>query len=787
MNSLDRKLLRDLTRMKGQVIAVSLVMACGLAMMIMTRSLIVTLETERNDYYRNYRMADAFVSVKRAPMSMADRIAKIPGVRTVEPRVVLDVTLDLPEVLEPATGHIVSLPENREARLNQLFLRRGRMPATDERRHVVVGEAFAVANQLELNDEIYALINGRREKLIVCGIGLSPEFVFEARAGETLPDNRRFGVIWMNYEAVAVAYNMDGAFNDLCMELDPGVTPETVLRQVDQWLLRYGTTGAYTRKDQASATRLEDEIRVLGALSLVYPVVFLSVAAFMVNAVLARLIRLQREQIAQMKAQGYSGLQVGLHYLKFALVLVVIGSLLGGGGGWWMGANLVNMYQDIFRFPELRFRLDWSALNMAIWISLIASMMGVIGVVWQAVRLPPAEAMRPEAPPNFKASIVERMGFKKFLSPTMSMAFRNIERRPFQSIFTAAGIALATGLMVLPGAMSNSIDYLLTFQWNLAQRQDVIAFFTEPNSPKSPYALGNLPGVHVVESIRSVSSKLRFGHRERKVPITGLPPQAELIRLLDEDSKVIDLPEEGMFISAKLAEILEVKLGDSVQVEVLEGRRPKRDVMIRGLITDYAGVNAYMHIDAVRKLMSEGETINGAYLSVDHSKWEAFMQEVKETPKIAMMLVKKDQLESFRSTIGKSIGILRRMYFILAVIVAFGVVYNSARIALSERSRELATLRVVGFTQGEVAKVLVGELSMLVLMALPVGLIFGKYLTVYLMSTFSTETVRMPLSILPSTYAMAVTVVAGAALLSFVTVTRLLNQLDMVSVLKARD
>jgi putative ABC transport system permease protein len=788
MDPLDLKLLRDLGRMKGQVVAVSLVMACGLAMMIMTRSLIFTLDSTRAAYYQKNAMADVFATLKRAPLAVAERVATLPGVAVVEARVAVDVTLDLPGVAEPASGRVISLPEDGgPQKLNRLFLRSGRMPRPDARREVVLGEAFANANGLQPGASLVVVINGRRETLEICGIGLSPEFVFEARAGETLPDHRRFSVIWMNYRPLAVAYNLDGAFNDLCLDLTPGTEPAAVIEEVDRLLAPYGASGAYTRKEQASAQRLDDELRVLTSLAVAYPLVFLSVAAFMVNAVLSRIVRLQREQIAQLKALGYSSRQVGVHYLKFVLVIGVLGTLIGGVAGRFLGASLVNLYTLFFRFPELEFQMDYSALGLALAVSLGASVAGVLTVVWQAVKLPPAEAMRPEPPADFKPSLFERIGLTHLFSPAMRMALRNIERRPWQALFTACGLALATGLMVLPGAMSDSIDYLLTFQWNSQQRQDAAVFLTEPGSGSGFHDLEHLPGVIRAEPIRSVPARLRFGHRSRKLAVTGIAPSAHLNRLLDDRGEVMEMPAEGLLMSEKLAEVIGARVGDVVQVEVLEGRRPVLQVPIRGLVTDFAGVAAYMDITALRRLMHESDTINGAFISIDHQRWDEFMRAVKNTPRSAAVMVKRDQLSAFRETTAASIGMIRKLYFVLALIVAFGVVYNSARIAFSERGRELATLRVVGFSLPEVRGVLIGELALLVLAALPVGLLFGRGLAMFIMASFSTETVRMPIVINSATYSLAITVVLTAAALSFAVVGRMVGKLDMVGVLKARD
>ncbi|MBM3863807.1 MAG: ABC transporter permease [Verrucomicrobia bacterium] len=787
IHPLDRKLLRDLSRMKGQMLAVVLVMACGLAMMIMMRSLILTLESASRSYYQSHAMADVFTRLKRAPLAAARPIESLPGVATVEARVSVDVTLDLPDITEPATGRLISLPaDGGPQKLNRVFLREGRFPHPHERRAVVLGEAFANANGMRPGDSLVAVINGRRETLTVCGIGLSPEFVFEARPGETLPDHKRFGVMWMNQRSLAEAYDMDGAFNDLCIDLAPGAAAVPVLADVDRLLARYGGGGAHTRSDQESAGRIEDELRVLHSLSFAYPIVFLSVAAFMVHSVLSRIVRLQREQIAQLKALGYSSAQVGAHFLKFVLVIAALGTLVGGVSGSLLGNHLLGLYTGFFRFPEIIYQTDLRALGIALGVSLGASIIGVTGSVRQAVKLPPAEAMRPEAPQDFRPSLVERLGWSRFAGPVFLMALRNIERRPWRAAFTGFGLALATGLMVLPNALDDSVNHLLTFQWNRQQRQDAAVFLNEPTGPSGLHDLANLPGVSLAEPLRSVPAQLICGHRSRRLTLTGLPRNATLNRLLDRDEYPVDLPPDGLVMSRALGEILGAKPGDTVRVEVLDGRQPKTDVVVRGFVEDFAGLAAYMDIDALRRLLREGTTVNGAWLSVDSADWERFMRNIKETPRAAFVLVKKEQLAAFRKTTGENIGIIRRLYLMLATIVAFGVVYNSARIALSERSRELATLRVVGFTLRETRGVLMGELSVLVLLSLPFGLLFGHGLAVLVLTSFQTETVRLPLRIEPSSYAAAAAVVLTASACSFLVVSRMLARLDLVGVLKAR-
>ena len=787
MHPLDKKLIRDLGSMKGQMLAVALVMSCGLAVMIMARSLIHSLDTTREKYYADHRFAEVFCNLKRAPNAMRARLAEIPGIATVETRVTGSMVLSIPGMKEPADGMIYSLPDDRPQQLNLLFLRSGRMPETGGRNEVVVGEAFAEAHGFQPGDSIEATIRGSREKLLITGIVLSPEYVFESRPGDTMPDNKRFGVFWMNEHDLSIALDLDGAFNSIAVDLAPNAAKRSVMADIDRLLAPYGGLIAYGRKDHASAIRLDDELRILRGFAVAFPAIFLGIAAFMTSAALSRLVRLQREQIAQLKAFGYSSAAVGWHYMKFALVIVAAATVIGGGLGLFLAKNVVSLYHMFFRFPSLTLQPDWAALGFALGVSTLAVALGVSGSVRMAVKLAPAEAMRPEPPADFKPTVVERLGLAHLFSPSFRMALRNIERKPFQSLFTALGLALATGIPIIPGAMRDGIRYLMDFQWSLAQRQTVTLGLVEAGSSHSFYEMRHLPGVLDAEPFRAVSARIVSGHLERRLSITGIPRDPRLNRQLDDKGHPVYLPPSGLLVSAKLAEIMRVKPGDIVRIEVQEGRRPVLEIPIGGMLTDYAGVAAYMDIDALRREMREGGTISGAHLTVDPLKWDEFLLKINEAPAIGSLSITKSARESFRKSTGEMMDSIQLIYFGFAVIVSFGVVYNGARIALSERGRDLATLRVVGFTHREVAGVLIGELAMLTLVALPVGLLIGSGLANVLVVGVSTETVRMPLVLTSKTFTTAVLIVIASSTFSFALVSRQIKNLDLIGVLKARD
>ncbi|MDB6166572.1 MAG: outer rane-specific lipoprotein transporter subunit LolC [Lacunisphaera sp.] len=784
---LDRKLLRDLKRLKGQAAAVSLVMACGLAMLIMARSLIHSLDGTRAEYYLTNHFADVFASLKRAPNYLIDRIRAIPGVATVQTDLSVPVTLDLPGIAEPAGGQVRSLPDFGEPELNRLFLRRGRWLDSGSRGEVLVGEAFAKANGIGPGDTLAVLLNGRRQTFRIAGVVLSPEYIFESRPGAALPDSRTYGIFWMPYKDVATAWDLYGAFNRVSLTLAPHASEKDVIAAVDDLLRPYGGFGAFGRKDHPSHIRVSDEIRVLEILSIGFPTIFLGVAAFMTNAVLTRLLALQREQIAILKAFGFTNRQIVVHYLKFAFVMVAAGVIFGLVGGWVLGKKLVVMYELFFRFPDLSFRLDGNAVGTSLAVGLGAVTVGVLGAVRKAAQLPPAEAMRPEPPAHFKPAFIERIGLAKLFSHSFRIAVRNLERRPLQAFFTVAGLALATGLLILPNSFKAGIREVLDFQWDVVQRQDINLGLVEPSSARLAHELEQLPGVISLEPARSAPVRIQFQGRSRQIGLRSLLPGGQHSRAVDQAGHEIPPPAYGVILSAKLASVLGAQIGDMLVLESLEGRRNIANLPLVALAEDFTGIAAYMDLHAINRFLGEGDVITGASIGLDMAKRAEFLLALKGIPRVSSVVIKESLRRSFRETTAKSMGMLQSIYLTFAVIVAFGVIYNNARISLAERARELATLRVIGMTQREVGAVLVIELVLLALVALPAGLLLGTGLTTLIVGTVSTETIRLPLVFTTYTYAFAVVVVIIASALSAFVVLRKLKQLDLIAALKAPE
>jgi putative ABC transport system permease protein len=787
MSVLRRKLFRDLKRLWPQVMAIVLVMAAGSATLILGVGAHATLAETRAAYYERNRFADVFADVTRAPKAVVDEIERIPGVAAVEPRVAKLAILDLPDLAEPASAMLVSLPDRREARVDRLHMISGRMPEAEDEREVVVSEPFAKANRFTLGARFAALLDGRRRELTIVGIALSPEFVYAIGPGDIMPDDRRYGIVWMSEHALAAAYDLTGAFSAVHLRLMRGASERQVIARLDDLMARWGGRGAHGRRDQTSHAFLDAELQQLEATSKILPPIFLVVAAFLVNMTLARTIALEREQIGLMKALGYGDLAVGRHYLEFVGVIAAIGTALGIGIGVWLGDGMARLYADFFHFPFLVFQWSPATWALAGGVTLASALVGAVRTVAGVVRLAPAVAMQPPAPARYRHGSIDRLARWLGLRQTAVMVIRHVVHAPMRSLGSIFGIALAVAVLVGSLWVYGSMDLMLDVTFGRADRQDATLGFVRERPLSALGEVAGLPGVTVVEPFRAIPAKIRKGRVERRIAISGRAPGADLSRVLDRDFRPVVLPAEGIALSDMLARILKVAVGDTVEIELSERDRRRVEVPVTAILTTYLGLGAYMDLEAANRMMREGTALDGVTIAYDPMREGELFAALKQTPVAAFVALQKRAMAIYRDTLQKNLFVMITVYVALGMIVAFGVVYNFARISLSEQGRELASLRVLGLTRGEVSGILLSELAVLTLAAQPLGWLLGRSLALAMAAGLENELYRVPVVILPSVPATASAVVIAAALVSGLVVRRRIDHLDLVEVLKTRE
>jgi putative ABC transport system permease protein len=787
LSALNRKLLRDLLAMKGQAVAIALVVAAGVSMYVMYLSNFESLRRTRQAYYERHRFGDVFASLKRAPLSVADDIRAIPGVTALEARVVTGATLDLESLDEPATARLVSIPADRRPTVNDLFLRRGRWIERGRPDEVLASEGFVLAHGLAPGDTVPVVVNGRLRRLLIVGVALSPEYIYSIRPGEFVPDDARFGIFWMHEEALAAAFDMKGGFNDVAISLASGASTEEVIARVDRILEPYGGLGAIPRALQLSHWMVESELTQLQSFGYLLPLIFLTVAAFVLNVALTRALALQRAQIAALKALGYANAAIAWHYMKWALAIGVLGVVVGMAAGGWMGSAIGELYNRFFRFPELLFSIPPNVMLGAAGMTLLAAAAGAFSAVRRAVRVPPAEAMRPEGPARHRRTILETPMVTRRLGVAGRMVLRNVSLHPLRAAASIFGIGFAVAILMVGLVFVDAMDRLTTMQFWVAERQDVAVTFVHPRASGAIHELARLPGVLALEPQRSVAARVRAGHRDRYLAITGVPPGARMRRIIDTDGRVLPPPAAGVVLSAILANVLGVAVGDELTIEVLEGARPVRRTRVTGIVNDVVGLSVYMEMAALHAMMREGSVTTGALLLVDTAREDELSAALKQMPGVLGAGFKRAVLQSFRDTTTANLNVTIFINVLFASVIAFGVVYNAARVSLSERSHELASLRVLGFTRAEISLILMGELALVTVAALPVGWMFGYVLSMAIAQTVQSEVYRFPLFVSRQSGAWAALAIVAAATVSGLIVRRRLDRLDLIAVLKVRE
>lgn len=788
MKALDRKLLRELWRLRGQALAVAIVIASGVAVLVMSLSTLQALQATTAAYYERNRFADVFASAVRAPLRVADRIAALPGVQTVDARISEYATLDIEGFAEPVIGRLMSIPERGQPALDRLVLRSGRWVDANRPDEVLVNEPFAEAHNLAPGDHFAALINGRRRTLTVAGTALSPEFVYALGPGALMPDDKRFGVFWMGRQALESAYDLTGAFNEVAVALLRGTRPSEVMRRIDRLLEPYGGVSAIERKDQLSNWFVMNEIEQLKTMSTVLPSIFLGVAAFLTYMVLMRLIATERSEIGLLKAFGYSNRQVAWHYTKLVVAIALLGIAIGSVLGALFGLHNTRQYADFFRFPLLIYRPSPAAFLIAAAVSIAVTLAGALAAVRRAAVLPPAAAMQPPTPAAFRRSRLAGLRIAQGLDQPTRIAVRQIARSPVRSAFTSLGIALSLGLLVMGLQWQDSIAWMAEKYFFDAQRQSMMVGLAERLAMPAVEAFRHLPGVLAAEPMRIVGADFSNGTRRHRGAIMGVPADAMLQPIYDDASgRVVAVPPGGLVLSTRLAEKLGVRVGDSVRVDVHEERRPSVSLPVTGVFETLISMPAYMDLAALNRLLKDRPSLGYVNLLVDRNAEPALFERLKSLPKVSAVMVKQAAVDSFYKTIGDQILIYIGIFAGFAAALGFGVAYNSARIALSERGRELATLRVLGFRRGEISYILLAQVALLIVAALPAGLLIGRALTALIAHLLDSELYRLPQVIEPSTYGWAVVLTLLATAVSAALVRRRIDRLDLIRVLKTRE
>lgn len=789
MRALDIKLWRDLWNLRAQVLTIALVVAIGVGGFVGLFSVHASLLKARDHFYRGHQLADVFVSLKRAPLALRERLAAVDGVAEVQTGLAFEAQIDLGDPGAPVTGRFVALELRRAYRgtqgLNAVRLREGRWPEAGSTLEAVVSESFARARGLRPGDSARAVLNGRLQPVRIVGLAISPEYVFAGSGGA--PDEHSFGIWWVDAQRLSELLDLQGAFNQAAIRLHGNASEPAVLAALDRLLEPYGSLGAVARRDQLSARVVDDELDQLQVMGTVLPSIFLAVAMFILNGVLARQVATQRAQIASLKALGYGDGAIGWHYIQLALIVAGLGVLGGLALSGVIGRLMLGLYEPVFRFDALAYRTTLPLVAIAVLVAAGAAALGTWSAIRAVVRLRPAQAMQPPAPPRYRRTLAERLAPGGRVSARLLMILRDVENRPWRSAFTIGGVAMAMALQIAGAFWLDAIAFIEDVQFRQVQPGNVLLNFQPHASPGATADLLRLPGVLQAEGYRSEPVRVRLGTRVKDASLTGLMPQATLLRVIDSHRGEVVLPPEGIVLSSLLAEAIGARVGDQVRVEFRLGHREQVLLPVTAVVKTMMGQQAWMALPALHRATRDGAGLSDAALLVDDSALPAFWAAVKETPRVAAVFDKRSVQRAFDERTSYNMGAFSAILTLFAVAMAVGITYNAARISLSERAWDLASLRVLGMTRGEVSVLLLGQLAIELLLALPLGMLAGRALAGLLMALMSSDNIDFPVVIAPATYAWAAIIVLAAGAASALLVRRRVDRFDLVAVLKVRE
>ncbi|MBN22611.1 MAG: hypothetical protein CL678_15110 [Bdellovibrionaceae bacterium] len=681
---LNKKLFRDLMSLKAQVISISLVVGIGVAVLFGFTSTHRSLMKSRDDFYESANFSNLFVRLKKAPLYLVKELRKIKGVTDVEPRLEYDALLSIPNFVEPVVGHFVSIPDGMQPEQNKLFIHKGRLPSRFAVDEIVVSENFFKVHQFKLGDFIFATLNGKKKKLKIVGVGVTPEYVIAIQPGSAFPDDFHFSVIWMNQSVLAGTYDMRASFNSVVLRTKREALEEKLIYRIDQILDKYGSTGAYGLDKQVSSVYVREELNQLKVQAAFIPILFFLVAAFILNVVISRLVRAQRSEIATLKAVGYFDFSISGYYFKIAALIVLVGTVIGVLLGIWIGDSMIRLYADFYHFPVLSYDFSYYQIFVAVVVSIATAGSGVYSSLRKIFKLQPAEAMRPPSPPSFHQGFFENSRWFQLFQTRTRMMIRGITVFPGRALLTGFGLSFAIVLLVSGLFWQDTIDYLILAQYTFIEKETGSIQLTQSTQSSVVYEVLRQKGVLEAEGYYRVGVKARFQNREEMTALNGFPHHAKLQGIVDQNLKRIELPDGGIYIGRILANQLGVIEGDQIEIEVLEGRKPKAVIRVQKIVDNFMSNEIITSRKNVAKIMKTDDLVNRILFRAYSDSTELYSQ-LKEMPTVLTVNYRDGALKMFNETSAQYLLVFSFIFSLFAGAIGFGIAYNNMRVTLAER------------------------------------------------------------------------------------------------------
>jgi putative ABC transport system permease protein len=786
-----KMIFRELKNIKGQFISIVTIIAIGITFYTGFNTTLFNLKTASEQYFRDYRLAHLWVYFSKTPENVVERIMKIPGISKVTGRVVEDVKLSPAE--QNVMVRLITLPDSPAAPVNDVLLKSGRYFTDDHSRQCLVEEAFFKTNGLKLGGELRPVINGNEVKLKIIGTVKSPEYIYQLRDGtELFPNARKFGIIYLKESYGRPLFGFEGSINEAVVLLSATANSQAIQERLKKLLTNQGLQEITPRKEQLSYNTFSGEIEQLSSLGSVFPMMFLLVAALITYITMSRLVENQRVQIGTFKAIGYNNLQILAYYLAFAVLMGLAGSLSGFVLGQYFSKFMLNIYNNLYQLPLAAIKPQYGLIVSASLLALGFGLLAGFNAAKHELRLAPAESMRPKAPKAGTKTLIERIVcLWRRLNFSWKIIVRNLFRYKKRVAFTAVGIILATALLLTACGMNDSLDYLIDKQFSDIQQYDLKVNLNQLSNRDALKYFDSLPHVVKTEPMVEMGMELRNGWRVKKMGLTVLPQESELYRIVDVKGTPVPLPARGILLPERLGRLLNLRVGDEAHFEVLwsglrSDHKPK-EIIIKGQVAQYVGQSAYGSMGQVNRFFDEGRIANVVLIKLDDRRHEtAVVGKLTKLTTVSSIQSKAESVHNLERTLD-SMNSMVVIFILAAGALAFAVIYNITNINIHERRRELATLKVLGFTEPEMKRLIFNENLIVTFAGVLAGLPVGGLFLDALMQSAASENMTLPAVLYNRSYFWTYCLMFGFTIFANLVLTRRIRSINMVEALKSSE
>ena len=787
MNILFRNLLRDIKKSKGQFISILVIVVLGVTFYTAINSAFKNLSNSSTKYYEEYRLADIWVDFYNAPIGIKEKVESIPNVKTATGRIIQDASINISE--ENATLRFITLPDIKKDIVNDIVIKSGRYFSEGDSNQCLLDEDFFKANNLNLGEYIYPIINGNKVKLKIVGSVKSPEFVYTLKdSSEIMADNKKFGIVYIKQSFGEAIFDYKGSINNISIQISNGSDVETVKDDLKKALKNYGVKSIIDRDEQTSSKMISEKIKGMKSIGGTFPVIFFMVASVIIYIMMGRMVENQRMQIGVLKAVGFTNVQVLAYYMSYSAIIAVIGSLIGSILGTYMGIGITKLYNQYFNLPLAGIQIYGEFVVPSFMLTLFFCLFAGYHSCKVIFKIMPSEAMRQKSPQSGKKIIIEKIDLIwRNVSYLGKIIMRNLFRYKKRILLTSLGVIFSSAILLVALSMKDSIDFMIKQQYENIQNYDIKVKFSKLISVEELNNIKNITHVKELEPVLEAGVEISNGWRSKDVGFTALVKEPQMYKVEDTSGNAISLPKNGILISEKLANTLGVKVNDSVNIKFYFPGKEKKEMVVKGIVVQYLGLSTYTSMDNLNNILGEGMIASSAVLKLDNINFENEVKDkLRDMPAVTSVESKTDSLNAFLKNMGameSSIGV----YIMLAAILLIAVLYNIATINIFERQRELATLKVLGFNNNEIKKLIFNENYIIVIFGMIIGLPFGKWLGGYMMATSSTDAYTIPYVVEFKTYIIAIILTLLFTAITNLTLMKKIKALDMIEVLKNKE